>query len=144
MLIRSKIQNEPKGRRVDIGGVDYHFAPNARGDNVCDVTDKAHIQRFLSIVDGYEIYDPDAQPSQPVAQPEAPVQAGDPFAAPVTELTDDEPVPTEEEMNASERKGADYNGMTRRQLEAAYEKKFGKRPHPAAKDDTILAKLTGQ
>lgn len=39
----------PNGSHHSIDGVAYHFAPNAAGDHVAEVTDKAHIQRFLSI-----------------------------------------------------------------------------------------------
>lgn len=58
MLINLKIKR-PGGSKVDIDGKQYHFAPNTNGDHVCDVTDKDHIKRFMSI-DAYEPYETEA------------------------------------------------------------------------------------
>jgi hypothetical protein len=50
------ILNREGGSKVEIGGIEYHFAPQADGAHVADVRDNAHIQRFLSIPEGYRIY----------------------------------------------------------------------------------------
>jgi hypothetical protein len=42
-----------------IGGVKYHFKPNADGAHVAEVENPAHIQRFLSIP-SFSVYVPDA------------------------------------------------------------------------------------
>ena len=44
------------GTRTDIGGIQYHFEPLADGAHVADVTETAHIDRFLSIAEGYKVY----------------------------------------------------------------------------------------
>lgn len=118
--------NEPEGRHVTLGRVVYHFKPNEKGHNVCDVTDEAHAQRLLEITEGYRVYEgvavePPAPP--PIVKPIGRRQVPDEGAEPV------------------EPKGPDYNGMTRKQLEAAYEEKFGEKPHPRTKDGTLLARL---
>lgn len=53
MRIRSITPNEPEGRHVTLGDGVYHFAPGPDG-NTCEVTDKAHVARLLSIKEGYE------------------------------------------------------------------------------------------
>jgi len=44
------------GSVVDLGGIEYHFEPVADGAHVADVADEAHIDRFLSISEGYKLY----------------------------------------------------------------------------------------
>ena len=73
MLIESRIRRNRKGvLGTDVnfpGGVSYRFAPNpdlTEGDpnaHVCEIEDKAHIQRLLSITEGYCIYGADEQPA---------------------------------------------------------------------------------
>ena len=50
------ILKRPGGTKAEIGGIEYHFVPQDDGAHVADVADKAHIQRFLSIPEGYAIY----------------------------------------------------------------------------------------
>lgn len=45
------------GSKIDLDGTTYHFAPNSAGAHVAAVEDKAHRNRFLSIAEGYQIYD---------------------------------------------------------------------------------------
>lgn len=52
MLIESKIRRTG-GTSISMGDEVYHFAPDDEGRHVCDVTNKAHIQRFLSITEGF-------------------------------------------------------------------------------------------
>ena len=55
------------GSVVDIGGIQYHFEPVADGAHVAEVSDEAHIDRFLSIADAYKVYhgseEPKGQPT---------------------------------------------------------------------------------
>ena len=54
------------GTRTDIGGVAYHFAPLSDGAHVAEVAETAHIDRFLSIPEGYRVYHGQAElKSQP-------------------------------------------------------------------------------
>lgn len=109
MLIRRNCPNEPDGKTVELGGTKYHFKPDADGENVAEVVQKAHISRLLAIDEGeaYEIKDPsgplknDAPPVKPKAATAATKGKGpdDPFAKPVDEIVDDNaPVPTEAEL----------------------------------------------
>lgn len=41
------------GTKVTIGNTEYHFAPDDNGDHFAEVTDKAHIERFLNIPEAY-------------------------------------------------------------------------------------------
>lgn len=47
------------GTAVTIDKIAYHFSPNKSGAHVCLVENKAHIARFLSIPEGYQLYLPD-------------------------------------------------------------------------------------
>jgi hypothetical protein len=103
VLIRSNIPNEPQGRKVELGGLVYHFKPDAKGDNVCEVTEKAHVQRLVSIDDGeaYEIHDASLATTRPkVKAPKAAAAAGgDPLKGSSTvENVDGEQVPSDEEV----------------------------------------------
>lgn len=106
MLIRRKCPNEPTGKTVELGDEKYHFKPDEDGDNVCEVTQKAHVSRLLAIDEGegYEIKDPtlkaDAPPVKPKAAKAKSKGSGDPFAKAVDDIVDDTaPVPTEEELS---------------------------------------------
>jgi hypothetical protein len=54
------------GTKAEIGGIEYHFEPQTDGAHVADVTEKAHIARFLSMPEGYAVYQPDAEPQKAV------------------------------------------------------------------------------
>lgn len=75
MLIESKIKRQD-GTRVTMDDVVYHFAPDASGAHVCEVSHKRHIQRFLSIPEGYCIAG--APDDEPVEDEQKPV-SGDPL-----------------------------------------------------------------
>lgn len=72
MKIVSKIKRR-NGHTVDLGGVFYKFEPPSY---VADVTEKAHVERFLSIPEGYGLAELDEEEAPTgVQQPE---QAADP------------------------------------------------------------------
>lgn len=76
------------GSKVEIGGTEYHFAPQADGAHVAEVSNNGHIQRFLSIPEGYRIYgEPDDQhgDGDTDADPDADTGADDERAALVAE-----------------------------------------------------------
>lgn len=57
-----------KGTKAEVGGILYHFEPLEDGAHVADITDEAHIDRFLSIADGYKVYHGKLAPTgEPVA-----------------------------------------------------------------------------
>lgn len=44
------------GTKVELDGLEYHFQPLEDGAHVANVEDKSHIDRFLSIPEGYKLY----------------------------------------------------------------------------------------
>ena len=71
MLIKSLLKREG-GSKIEFGQDDedktiYHFNSKTKdGDHVCEVTDKGHIQKLLSIAEGYEIADEEVKkPNKP-------------------------------------------------------------------------------
>jgi hypothetical protein len=72
MKIESIIKRDPP-TEVVLGDTAYQFKPDSQGRHVCDVTDKAHIARLLSIVEGFQIPDDEDAPKD--LTPIAPVQA---------------------------------------------------------------------
>lgn len=83
MLIRSKIHrpNAP----ITIEQSTYFFRPvdgTANGPHICEVSNEAHAQRFLSITEGYEAF---AMPELARIAPVVPLTAP-PAAPPLTEV----------------------------------------------------------
>lgn len=64
MLIECTIKRE-NGTFAEIGGVTYHFAPDAAGRHVATVENDEHIARFLSITEAYR-WAKDATPVDPL------------------------------------------------------------------------------
>lgn len=158
MIVQSLIPNEPDGRTIELGDVIYDFAPNAKKHNVCEVADKAHLSRLLSIDEGaaYVLYDPEApkKPKAPLA-PAKRATRGDPFAKPKEELVgDNEPAPSDAQLarardDADDAKipvpkgeAAKFATMTRKQLDEAFKKRFGRLPDPKTENTRIIARLT--
>lgn len=52
MKIECKLKRKG-GTRVTIEGAEYHFAPQADGRHVADVSNAAHAERLLDITEGY-------------------------------------------------------------------------------------------
>jgi hypothetical protein len=158
MLVVSKIPNEPDGRTVTIGENTYDFAPNTRGHNVCEVEDKSHLSRFLAIDEGaaYELYDPDATKKAAATPKAAPARQkkGDPFSTQKDEILDDSAhVPSDAELMRDRDDSQDakielkgdaekFGKMTRKQLEAAFKKRFGRKPSTQTENAAIIARLT--
>lgn len=118
MKIRCKLERA-NGTQLTLDQTDYNFQPNAAGAHVCEVTDKEHIARLLSIPEAYELYDPTA----PVVR-ELPAVTPPSTVAPTPSVVD-------------------YTKFTRKRLDKAYKDKFGKKPSERAKNATIIAALTG-
>jgi hypothetical protein len=148
VLVRSKSPNEPKGRSITMkDGTKYDFRPNSEGVNVCEVADKDHINHLCgNISEGYCPADPKlAAELEAARNKKTEVVEADPLAG--TEKVVDttaEPVPEDPKPGEVARSGKDYNGLTRKELEAEYEKSFGQKPHPQMKDATILKRLVGE
>lgn len=126
MLIECKIKRKGGSRITMLDGTTYHFAP-ADGDNrnahVALVTNPDHIQRLLSITEGYRLA---AAAPQPDPQAPAPEIIG--AKQPATPATVVEPA-------------APTTSLNREELERLYLEVTGKKPHPAAKDETLLTAI---
>jgi len=98
------------GSVVDLGGIEYHFEPFTDGAHVAEVEDKAHIDRFLSISEGYKLYhgkeEPKGQPKQ--IGESTPVPAAKTESKPAGALAGSDELPPQ----------FDINGKTVTQLEA--------------------------
>lgn len=124
------------GTRVTLGKMAYHFKPRPDGAHVAVVDDPRHVSRFLSISEGYRVYDPDL-----VDEP-----APAPFVTPLPPAAEDEgPVETEtpedEETEEPEEPLPSLEGMARPDLEATFLKEVGRKPNANAKDETLAAQI---
>ena len=72
MLIKSLIKRQGGTLIEGLFGNNYHFAPDADGNHICDVEDPAAIHRLLSIKEGFALVNPDEQLP---AKPSAPAQS---------------------------------------------------------------------
>lgn len=79
------------GTFASIGTTEYHFAPQDDGAHVANVEDDEHVDRFLSISDGYRMYRGASKPVHVETKVEA-------QAAPeaVVEPVQDEPASVDE------------------------------------------------
>jgi hypothetical protein len=102
-------------------GTVYDFAPNEKGDHVCEVTNLDHVTRLLAIP-SFEPYGDDA-----VAEAEAQESEGNELDS------------TEAEIRPG--LAPDLNSMTLEELQAEYHYRFGKAAHHLAKHGTLVAKL---
>lgn len=98
------------GSVVDLGGIEYHFEPVEDGAHVADVADESHIDRFLSISEGYKVYHGKGTPKG------EPKQIGEstPVPATATETKSAGPLAGSEELPPQ----FDIGGKTITQLEA--------------------------
>lgn len=145
MKIESIIKREG-GTRVSLSGTNYHFKPDEEGRHVADVEQEAHVERFLSIPEGYRL------------APSAAVAPAKPTKPPV-KLTTITPVATDVDHGAegidagkSEDHGSDAakaSPADDKQPEAdeldaaktAYIEKFGKKPHHTWSAELISKKI---
>lgn len=61
MLIECKLRRDG-GTKVTIDGTLYDFRPNEDGKHICDVSNKRHIVRFLSIDEAYAEHELESEP----------------------------------------------------------------------------------
>jgi hypothetical protein len=142
MFIESKLKRHGGSHITMADGTTYHFAPDPTGRHVAMVTRPEHIERLLSITEGFGLPKPDASAPAIVApigakaagtptEPTQPTEPTEPTQP--TEATQ----PTEPAQPAAPADTA----MNRAALEALYIKATGKKPHPAAKDATLLTAI---
>lgn len=100
------------GTFAEVGGTEYHFAPQADGAHVAAIDNDDHADIFLAITEGYRLYRgafkqfaKDLESHREAVEPVAP-------AAPVESQAPAEPVADE-----------------RAELAAEYERLYGEAPH---------------
>lgn len=132
MLIESIILRKG-GTFASIGGKEYHFAPREEdGPHVCEVTDPAHIERFLSVTEGYR-----AAGKVEAPKPEPIFKAAvtpKPAPAPVLE-------PVEADTDESGEDDLPLEAMTLTDLRALHEAETGAKPHGRAGRGKIIADI---
>lgn len=128
MKVESKIKRKG-GSHVDMGdGTEYHFKPEDgrhESPHVALVPVKAHLKRLLSI-EGYDLFEPDAEP--------APEPAPVPNRVPV-------PDPTPQPQPAPEPAPMPLAHMTETDLRALYEAELGKKPHHRAGVEKLIEEI---
>lgn len=149
MLIQSKIKRNPGTFVTMKDGTRYAFMPNDADDHVAEVEIPAHIERFLSIPEGFGVYSPGEvipadivkealaqtgegggahEPVPVITEPSAttPAPAGDtsPPAHPYPDPAPQEPMPLEH--------------MTLTDLQATYERELRKKPHHRAGPEKLI------
>lgn len=116
MKIESIIRREG-GSKVRLGSREYRFQPDDKGRHVAEVKDKAHVERLLSIKEGYRALDgkqPDKVPATSVKPDDAkPVEPKDEGGEKKDEPKDEKPVDT-----------SDREALARK-----FEEVFGRQPH---------------
>ncbi|MND20862.1 hypothetical protein D3C76_48000 [compost metagenome] len=132
MKIESIIRRK-NGTRVELDDSVYHFKPSDTDErHLCDVTIKAHVQRFLSITEGYQpaelseeqkvaplpVHVEEVQPVVTPAAVPAPESVAEQGSTTATDLADDD----EKESDAPAE-------LDRDSLAAEYEQKMGRKPH---------------
>jgi hypothetical protein len=138
MKIRSLIERK-NGTVIPMDDAKYHFKPEvANGPPVADVTNKAHIARFLSIAEGFEVVEVDeatAASAPGLTDPDnAPAQPGQ------EQTQDEQNVDPVDALSAILNAG-DADGIERGVAEAAFEHLFGRAPNAKAKTETIIGKI---
>lgn len=103
------------GTKVTLGGTTYHFTPDDEGRHVAEVSKNAHIQRFLSITEGFRLLGDDEEGA-----------GGDTDLSGGLQPNEDDEPPTDEEMaelRARYQELTDNDGedMSAEQLEEAIE-----------------------
>lgn len=78
--IESKLKRQG-GTILPFGAITYHFLPYTDGAHVCEIANEEHIDRLLSIPEGYRVYRGTGQPVAQVAGA-ASAPAVDPAPAP--------------------------------------------------------------
>lgn len=148
------------GSIVTLGSKSYHFAPDDAGRHVADVETEAHVERLLSITEGYRLVVGEAtKATNPtpasviglstlatVSSP-ADIPADDPHGAAAREAAiqaaKDNAAQYAQEQEAA--KGATKSDPPKADdleaAKAAYIEKFGKKPHHAWSADVIRKKI---
>ncbi len=119
------------GSRVSLGGTEYHFAPDTDGRHVADVADEDHIDRFLSIPEGYRLLRASTAPVAPAVD-EAPPAAVLPAGGAITsddEANEADAQPVDDDKADTGAADDPAEALNRDALAIEYLKHFGRKPH---------------
>lgn len=138
------------GTLVDLNGSTYHFAPNAKGDHVCEVNGHDDIARFLSMPEAYRVYSTEkagpAKAKEPVAPPAPPAgpvkaEAKAPAKA-ATKAKKEAPAKDEAPMGLP---GAEkieaLETMSRDEVAALFKDVVGRAPSEHAEIEVMIAQI---
>lgn len=146
MLIQRKLKDRPEGTFITMAdSTRYAFLPDEYGRHVAEVTDPAHIERLLSIPEGFGIV------SETFATAD---EAQDAFTA----IAEDQADPDADELDAIDDDADDdfldddfapegepmipLEAMTLTDLQAVYEQVIGRKPHHRAGIDKLIEEIT--
>ena len=129
MLILSKIKRNPGTFITMKDGTRYAFMPNDADDHVAEVENPAHIERFLSIPEGFGIYSGEVIPEVVVADA---LEADDDETEDDgdDDLLDDDLSPAPDAMPLEH--------MTEDDLKKLYQEELGRAPHWRAHMETLI------
>lgn len=133
------------GTKATIDGKEYHFKPRETGaPHLCDVKDKGHMKRFLSIPEAYELFIPDDEDDgDDPSEDELQALAAEAAAA-ATTTPDDEPDDEHEAIDgeagheAMQAVLANIETIDRATAETAFQYLLHRPASPKAKDGTVI------
>lgn len=136
MLILSKIKRDPGTFITMADNTRYAFMPNEAGDHVAEVENPKHIERFLSIPEGFGIYSGEVIPDSVVTA------ALEPNSEPDPDADDDGDDSRYDDDLSPEPVDMPLEHMTLTDLQATYERELGRKPHHRAGPDKLIEDIT--
>lgn len=143
MLIQCKLKR-PGGTTVKMAdGTNISFQPDENGDHVAFVSNPDHIQRLLSITEGYQIHSLPAPfaPEVVLGAKAGPTHVSDPEPVPQDEPVGPPPPTQDEPTPASPAPGTALDEMTDDAIRSIFEAELGRKPHHNSKRETMIAQI---
>lgn len=141
-VIIESIIKRPGGSTVTLGDIDYRFEPDHQGRHVAVVENPVHIDRLLSIREGFRLLE-----AAPKGNAPAPVPAGAMQAAPVAPAIQ----PSEPEGDEGRGDDADkepegaadgaLEDMSLAQVREVFKVELGRNPSPKSIKETLIAQI---
>ena len=141
MLIQSKIKDRPLTLITMQDNTRYAFEPNEAGDYVAEVENPKHIERLLSIPEGFCIYN--SGEVILAAEAQAALEADDEGADEGEGEPDDDGDDAQYDDDLSpEPLDMPLEHMTLTDLQATFERELGRKPHHRAGPDKLIKDIT--
>lgn len=138
MLIRCLLKRKGGSNITMADGKVIAFRPDENDDHIAMVSDPAHIQRLLGIPEGYTIHTGPVEPVKADAAPVALKAPDAPAAKPAADKPEAAPVTEAKPAVAAT---TDLAAMASDDLRALFESEVGRKPHPNAKPETLIAQI---